>query len=85
MDSQGMKGFYSTKKSEWEETQGHGARAGLPAGTSSSEICLINISELVCGTQRGASVGKGLYVGLASLLESLGVPCWVYFFLIQEA
>lgn len=41
--------------------------------------------KLVCGTQRGASVGRGLYVGLSSLLESLGVPCWVYFFVIQEA
>lgn len=55
------------------------------AGTSSSEICLINTSELVCGTRRGASVGKGLCVGLPSLLEALGVPCWVSFFLIQEA
>lgn len=33
----------------------------------------------------GASVGKGLDVGLASLLEALGVPWWVCFFLIQEA
>lgn len=33
----------------------------------------------------GASVGKGLDKDLASLLEALGVPCWVYFFLIQEA
>lgn len=79
MDSQGMKGFYSTKKSEWEETQGNGASVWRPAGSSSSEICLINTSELGCGTQRGASEGKGLYVGPASLLESLGVPCWVYF------
>lgn len=33
----------------------------------------------------GASVGKGPDVELASLLEAVGVPCWVYFFLIQEA
>lgn len=85
VDSQGTKGFYSTKKSEWEETQGNGAIVWLPAGTSSSEICLINTSELVCGTQRGAHAGKGLSVGLASPLASLGVPCWVHFFLIQEA
>lgn len=63
MDSQGMKGFYSMKKSEWEETQGNGASIWLPAGTSSSEICLINTSELGCGTRRGANVGKGLMWG----------------------
>lgn len=64
MDSQGMKGSCSTRKSEWEETQGKGAIVWLLAGTSSSEICLINPSGLVCGTGRGASVGKGPHVGL---------------------
>lgn len=42
-DSQGTKGFHSTKKLEWEETQGKMvAILWLSAGTSSSEICLIN-------------------------------------------
>lgn len=34
--------FLFVKKLEWEETQGNLAILWLPAGTSSSEICLIN-------------------------------------------
>lgn len=35
--------FLFMKKLEWEETQGNLAILWLPPGTSSSEICLINI------------------------------------------
>lgn len=43
-------------ESEWEETQGNGAICWLLAGTSSSEICLINTKN-ICGTQ-GELVGE---------------------------
>lgn len=56
------------KKSEWEETQGNGAILWPPAGTSSSETCLINPSELVCGTQREPVWGGALTWGW--------LPCW---------
>ena len=54
---------YPMKKSEWEETQGSGAIPRLPAGTSSSVICLIH-SPAGWWYPRGASAGKGLARGL---------------------
>lgn len=85
MDSQGMKGFYSMKKS----------RVGRDAGKRSQHLApgwnqqLRDLPYKHFGTglwyTKGSQCGEGPYVGPASLLESLGVPCWVYFFLIQEA
>lgn len=51
-------GSYPMKKSEWEETQGSGAIPRLPAGTSSSVICLINTPQLVGGTHVGPVRGR---------------------------
>lgn len=85
MDSQGMKKVSIQRRNpSGKRRRETGPAFGSRLEVAASEICLINTSELGCGTQRGASEGKGLYVGPASLLESLGVPCWVYF-LIQEA
>lgn len=44
-------------KSEWEETQGNGAIHWLLAGTSSSEICLINTSNWFV-VHKGELVGE---------------------------
>lgn len=57
MASQGTKGFYPMKTSGWEEMQGNRAILRLPAGTSCSEICLINTSNR-CGS-KGSRPGEG--------------------------
>lgn len=50
-----MERFISNEeiKSEWEETQGNGAIRWLLAGTSSSEICLINTLDW-CVVRKGS-------------------------------
>lgn len=84
MDSQKLTGFYSMKKSEWEETQGNGANVWArlePAVQRSALKTLQNWFAIHRGSQRG----EGPRRGAGSLLEALGEPWWLCLSLIQEA